>query len=111
MPGRRPAALLALVAALLLGAAADPQRVDDFALLDHEGRSHRLSYYGDRRAVVLFVQGNGCPIARNTIPVLETVREEFAAQGVVFFGLNANPQDDRESVAGEARAFEIGRSA
>ncbi|MGH7288200.1 MAG: redoxin domain-containing protein [Myxococcota bacterium] len=94
----------AAAAALLLGAVpkASPPRVDDFALLDHEGRSHRLSYYADQKAVVLFVQGNGCPIARNTIPALTAVRQEFAPRGVVFLGLNANLQDDRESVAREA---------
>ena len=111
MPERRlrVPALLAAVAALLLGAApeASPQRVDDFALLDHEGRSHRLSYYADRKAVVVFVQGNGCPIARNTFPALAAVRQELVPRGVVFFGLNANPQDDRESVAREAREYGI----
>ncbi len=107
--GRRAPALLAAAAALLLGAAseASEQRVDDFALLDHEGRSHRLSYHADREAVVLFVQGNGCPIARNAIPALAAVRQELAPRGVVFLGLNANPQDDRESVAREARAYGI----
>jgi len=94
---------------LLLGAAAETgiERVDDFALLDHAGRSHRLSSYGDREAVVLFVQGNGCPIARNTVPALRAVRDEWAPRGVAFLGLNANPQDDRESVAREARDYGI----
>jgi peroxiredoxin len=100
---------LALLASLLVGATpAELPRVDDFALLDQEGRSHRLSYYGDRKAVVLFVQGNGCPIARNAIPVLEALRAELGPRGVAFFGLNASPQDDRASVAREAREFGIG---
>ncbi len=91
-----------------LGAApAAPQRVEDFALLDHEGRSHRLSYYGDRKAIVLFVQGNGCPIARNSIAALEAVGDEFASDGVIVFGLNANLHDDRKSVAREAREYGI----
>ena len=96
-----------LVALLLLGAAPGAPRVDDFSLLDHEGRSHRLSYYGDRKAVVLFVQGNGCPIARSTLPALAAVRGEFAPREVVFLGLNANPQDDRASVAREAHEYGI----
>jgi len=91
----------------LLGAAPGPQRADDFTLLDHEGRSHRLSYYGDRKAVVLFVQGNGCPIARNAIPALAAVRKEFPARDVAIFGLNANLHDDRESVARETREYGI----
>lgn len=109
-PSRAPArrvALLVGLAAWLLGAAAGPDRADDFALLDHEGRSHRLSYYGDRKAVVLFVQGNGCPIARGAIPSLAALREAFPARDVTFLGLNANLQDDRESVAREVREYGI----
>jgi peroxiredoxin len=96
-----------LVALLLLGAAPGAPHVDDFTLLDHEGRSHRLSWYGDRKAVVLFVQGNGCPIARSTLPALATLRSEFAPRDVVFLGLNASPQDDRASVAREAHEYGI----
>lgn len=109
VPHRRHAStLLTALAALLLAAApTTPPRVDDFTLLDHEGRSYRLSYYGDRKAVVLFVQGNGCPIARNAIPALAALRAEFAPRGVVFFGINANPQDDRATVAREVREFGI----
>jgi hypothetical protein len=56
---------------------------------------------------VLFVQGNGCPIARGALPALRAAREEFAPQGVVFWMLNANTQDDREAVAKEAEAWGI----
>jgi peroxiredoxin len=113
---RRPGTLLALsaLAALLPGAApargagpAEPERAEDFALLDHEGRFHRLSDHADARAVVLFVQGNGCPIARAAIPALKALREELGPRGVVLLGLNANPQDGRERVATEAREFGI----
>jgi peroxiredoxin len=94
------------VALLLIGADA-PERVDDFALLDHEGRFHRLSDYAEQRAVVLFVQGNGCPMARGALPALRAVRDELAPRGVMLLGLNANPQDDRAGVAAEVRAFGI----
>jgi peroxiredoxin len=103
----RPRASALLLALLLLGAAPGAQRADDFTLLDHEGRSHRLSDYGDRHAVVLFVQGNGCPIARNAVPALKALRDELASRGVVFLALNASPQDDRTSVAREAHEYGI----
>ncbi len=107
-----PRTLMPLVLALVLGAGAHAvrpgaERVENFALLDHTGRFHELYYYADAAAVVLFVQGNGCPIARNSLPVLEQLRAEFASRGVVFLLLNANTQDDRRSVAAEAREYAI----
>jgi len=105
---RRPRAPLSLAAlAVLLVGAGSPERADDFALLDHEGRFHRLSGYAEQKAVVLFVQGNGCPMARGAIPALRAVRDDLAPRGVAVLGLNANPQDDRASVAAEAREFSI----
>ena len=50
-----PFALAACLLALATLAQADPTRVSDFALLDHEGTYHRLSYYGDQQAVVIVV--------------------------------------------------------
>ncbi len=99
---------LLLAAALLAGTAhAETARISDFALLDHEGKFHQLSWYGDQKAVVVFVQGNGCPIGRNSLPTLKALRDEFAGQDVTFFGLNPQPQDNRESIAKEATEFGI----
>jgi peroxiredoxin len=100
----RAALLVALVAS---EARAERPQVEDFALLDQHGNFHQLSYYSDAKAIVLFVQGNGCPIARNAIPVLSASRERFEKEGVVFLMLNANLQDDRRSVAAEAGEFDV----
>ena len=48
--------------------AADSHRIGDFALLDQTGKHRKLSWHGDQKAVVIFVQGNGCPIVRNSVP-------------------------------------------
>ncbi len=93
---------LSLIALLLLGA-----RAENFALLDHEGRFHELQRYADRRAIVLFVYGVGCPLARKSLPALRELRDAFEPQGVTFLLLDANPQDTRESVSREAREFGI----
>ena len=53
-------------------------RVGDFALLDHQGRHHQLYRYVDSRAVVLFVYGSDCNIARNSIPALKQLRDQYA---------------------------------
>ena len=101
-----------LIAAALTASVGPPsapasaqERVDDFALLDHRGRFHELQNHADATAVVLFVQGNGCPISRKAVPVMNALRAEFEPRGVVFLGLNANLQDDRRSVAREVEEY------
>jgi peroxiredoxin len=79
--------------------------IGDFALLDHQGKFHQLSWYGDQKAVVIFLQGNGCPIVRNGAPTLKALRDEYEDKGVTFFMLNPQPQDNRDSVAAEAAEF------
>lgn len=82
-------------------------RVDNFGLIDHEGNFHQLYYYDDAEAVVLYIQGNSCPIVRNGIDRLQELRDEYAEKGVVFLMLNANLQDNRENIAREAAEFGI----
>lgn len=82
-------------------------RVDDFGLYDHRGGFHTLYYHRDAAAIVLFVQGNGCPIARNALTALRDVQDAYAPRGVRFFMINANLQDDRAGIAAEAEAFGI----
>jgi len=84
-----------------------PQAVPNFSLLDYRGRHFELRR-ADARVVVLFVAGNGCPIVRQSINKVRALRSKFAKDGVVFWMLNANPQDDRESIEEEARSFNVG---
>ena len=82
-------------------------RVDDFQLLDHQGAAHRLYHYSNAPAIVLMTQGNGCPIVRNALPALREVRDDYTGQGVKFFLLNSNLQDDQQSIAREAAEFDF----
>jgi len=89
----------------LPAAAAEPTRVGDFALLDQHGKFHQLSWYGDQKAVVVFIQGNGCNIVRNGVHALKALRDEFESRDVAFFMLNPQMQDDRASIVKEASDF------
>jgi peroxiredoxin len=82
-------------------------RVDNFTLLDQNGKSHELYYLSDAKAVVLMVHGNGCPIVRQALPALKEVRDRYRAQGVEFLLVNSNLQDDRDALAREAAEFDI----
>jgi peroxiredoxin len=83
------------------------QAVDNFRLQDQLGKSHQLSDLSNMKAVVLMVQGNGCPIVRQALPALAEVRAKYQAQGVEFLLLNSNLQDTRDLVAKEATDFKI----
>ena len=83
---------------------AEPVRVGDFALLDHEGRFHQLGYYGDQRAVVIVVQANGDTYLQDQAPRLRALQEAWQARDVQFFMLNPTIDSDRAAVASEARA-------
>ena len=98
-----------LVAALLLclPAVALAERVDNFSLLDHRGTAHELYYLSDAEAVVIMVQGNGCPIVRNAIGDYQTLAKAYADRDVRFLMLNSNIQDTRDSIAREAKEFGI----
>ncbi|MEM7186716.1 MAG: redoxin domain-containing protein, partial [Bacteroidota bacterium] len=80
-------------------------RTNDYALYDAEGDFHRLSYYNNADAIVLWVQGNGCPIVRNALLDFNSVVKDYAKRNVVFFMLNSNLQDDRAKIAKEASDF------
>jgi peroxiredoxin len=83
------------------------QKVDNFRLVDHRGQPHALYDLANAKAVVIMVQGNGCPIVRQALPALAEVRAKYRDQGIEFLLLNSNLQDTRERVAKEADEFKI----
>ena len=82
-----------------------PDYADNFRLTDHQGEAHELYYNRDAKAVVIMTQGNGCPIVRNASKDLNDLKQRFADQGVEFFMLNSQLQDDRAEVAREAQEY------
>lgn len=84
-----------------------PERLINFRLIDAEGKSHELYRYRDAKAIVLYYQGNGCPIVRQSFRELMRLRDAYREDGVVFLQINANPQDTREEVLEEMADFEV----
>ncbi len=81
--------------------------VPNFGLHDHNGDFHTLYYYGDAKAVVLYVQQNACPINRKAIKDLKSVRRQFKGKGIKFFMVNSSVQDDRTAIQKEAEEFDM----
>ena len=87
-----------------------PSRAENFALIDHEGKSHELDYYLKMEGVkglVVFVQGNGCPLVQKRIPELNRMSANYQDKGVLFCMLNANLQDSRADISKEVEEFKI----
>src|SRR5438552_11182700 len=78
--------------------------IPNFSLLDYHGRFHEL-HRAEGKAVVLFFTGNGCPIARQSIPKLQGLKKKFSKEGVSFWAVDSYSEDDREAIAKEAKEF------
>jgi len=109
-----------LIAALLLCLSSVPGRadsplpggrergkVDNFLLLDHQGKPRELYRQTGARAVVLIFTTMGCPIIEKSTPTIKALRDEFASRGIVFWLVDSNTEDDAKTVSEETRNFEI----
>ena len=99
--------ILAITVGLLIGSSVQAERIENFVLLDQHGDAHNLYYHRDKSAVVIMIQGNGCPIVRNALTDYKALRDTYADQGVHFMMLNANLQDQRSTILAEAEKFGI----
>lgn len=90
-----------------LPVAINDSRLNDYALYDEKGNFHRLSRYNDSKAIVLFVQGNGCPIVRNALVDFNNIVDHYSPQGFKFFMINSNIQDNRASIAKESEKYDF----
>ncbi len=101
---RIASALICLALAVVADAA---PRVENFRLLDQHLQSQELYYHSDATAIVLMVQSNGCPIARNLLTDYRALRDDYGARGVHFAMINASLQDSRKAILEESEAFGI----
>ena len=67
--------IITLVAGLILAGFVQAERIDNFVLLDQHGDAHNLYYHKDKSAIVVMIQGNGCPIVRNALSDYKALRD------------------------------------
>jgi peroxiredoxin len=111
LPSVRRAASACVLSLTLIapGYASRPgDRIADFRLTDQSGTVRHLYQYGDKKAIVVMTQGNGCPIVRLAVPALREIRDQYKSGDIEFFLLNPNLQDTAESVRAEANEYEFG---
>ena len=78
-----------------------PEEVPNFSLLDLRGRYFEF-HHTAAPVMVLFFTENGCPIARQALHKLHDLREAVLEKDVEIWAVDANPGDNRESIAKEA---------
>src|SRR5262249_52843094 len=78
-------------------------KIADFTLPDVHRRSRSLQTFKDKKAFVVVFLGTECPVANLYVPTLVAMHEEYAAKGVQFLAINANPQDRFVSVSAHAQ--------
>ena len=94
---RFPLFLAAVLSLSLPLSASAADRVGDFALLDHTGTFHQLSYYGDHDAVVILVNGGTSLAQDGTVRALSNVAADYAGNAQ-FWVLNPVIGDRRADV-------------
>ncbi|MEX0618722.1 MAG: hypothetical protein WDZ76_02450 [Pseudohongiellaceae bacterium] len=96
-PGLVP--LLALLSVLAVQVDAAPERVGNFALIDHEGVYHQLRKYGDHKAVVLISHSASCVENVERIHKYRLLRTTWEAQGVAFLMINSTANETLDEIS------------
>ena len=81
------------------------ERVENFRLLDHQGGSQELYYYGDAPAIVLMSHSATCAAADESVQDFADLQAQYADQGVEFMMINS--ADARGVIGAHAAARNI----
>lgn len=79
--------------------------IEDFALTVVTGGEEVVLSNHTEELVVIYIQGNGCPIARLGSHDYREVINQFADKPVSFYMLNANIQDSAQAIIREESEF------
>ena len=103
------AAVITLLLGLLPAGEPEPdaRRPVDFKLQDFRGGWHQLDEVKDRKLVVLAFLGTECPLAGVYAPRLGEMARAYEQKGVVFFGVDSNPQDAPSALARFAKDYDL----
>ncbi|MGL4513311.1 MAG: redoxin domain-containing protein [Lacipirellulaceae bacterium] len=97
--------LVGVVASVATAAGATPDAL--FSLRDTYGELRSPSDHPEAKGTVVAFLGVECPLARLYGPRLQQLADEFAGQGVTFYGIDANAQDSLTELASYGRRHGI----
>ncbi|MFM1897733.1 MAG: hypothetical protein RLZZ385_2807 [Pseudomonadota bacterium] len=90
--------LAVMLSIIAVPVSAAPDRIGNFALIDHEGVYHQLRKYGDYKAVVLISHSVSCLANIEQQPKYRLLRTTWERQGVAFLMINASTRDSLEEI-------------
>lgn len=74
------------------------RQIPDLTFTDVDGTQHRLSDFGEQKAVVLAMTGTGCPLCLKYSPSLSAIEQKYRDRGVTFVFINPNESEGTERV-------------
>ena len=93
---------------LLTAASVEAPAIDDFALPDAGGVTHRLGDWHDRPLVVVVFLSADCPLSKLYAPRLLELEREFGPRGVAFAGIFPNASDTSAAIKRFGQEHRIG---
>jgi peroxiredoxin/mono/diheme cytochrome c family protein len=94
-------------AAVKPGAGKVGRKVANFVLPDANGKSVGLSDFADKKLVIIFSMGTGCPISNLYLPDLIAAQEKYGKETLQVIGINSQSGDSQEEVSEHARKFKV----
>ena len=112
-----PTTMFTLVLASLLSTFAAPSipdpvpmvgfEIDDFALRDSRGTTHRLSDWNHQPLVAVVFLGVECPLAKLYVVRLNELARELESRGLQIIGIDSNQQDSLTELADFVQLHEV----
>ena len=68
-------------------------KVKDFSLKDYTGKTHTLSQYKDKAAIVIIFVSTRCPVSNAYNKRMAALYNDYASKNVAFLGINSNRKE------------------
>jgi len=65
--------------------------IPQFQLRDTRGGVHTPAEWANQKAILLFFITTDCPVGNSYVPEMNRLREAYAARGVAFYAVQADP--------------------
>ena len=75
------------------------------SLRDTQGATHTAAEWGGHKAIVLYFITVDCPVGNSYVPEMNRLREAYAARGVAFYAVQADPSVAEPEVVRYARDY------
>ncbi|MCP4782349.1 MAG: redoxin family protein, partial [Fuerstiella sp.] len=74
------------------------KQIEQLSFTDITGRTHSLSDFADKTAIVFAMTGTGCPLCLKYAPTLASIERQYRSQDVEFIFVNPNQSEQRQDL-------------